>query len=177
MYLGQYTQFAYQIQTKFRMSYILNGEFRKILDRNVHTVKISNNKILGFDNHQTILNYKISHSKISLENSIYYDLNKVFKIPVVMGFYTRNKIGLDSTKPTLREKYSLQDFQQQQISFQWNGSILNYNENQDSSLNQITTNNIYLAVLNLAKYSEGNILHEVNVKLRNNIITGDFRLA
>ena len=94
-----------------------------------------------------------------------------------MGFYTRNKIGLDSTKPTLREKYSLQDFQQQQISFQWNGSILNFNENQNSSLNQITTNNIYLAVLNLAKYSEGNILHEVNVKLRNNIITGDFRLA
>ena len=55
--------------------------------------------------------------------------------------------------------------------------MLNYNENQDTTLNQITTNNIYLAVLNLAKFNEGNILHEANLKLRNNVITGDFKIA
>ena len=95
----------------------------------------------------------------------------------MMGLYTRNKIGLDDSKENLRDKYSIKDFQQQQISFYWNGSVYNNIENTDNNINQLTTNNVYFAVLNLARFNEGSTQHEINLKLRNNIMTGDFKLA
>lgn len=156
---------SYEVQGKFKVPYLLEGNMERVLQKNQHTLKIMNWGLFNTMRHESTLLAKKSQS-MNKYNKIIQE-HMFLMMPwqrVYLGFFAQGKHSLKTNS----NEFSFKGFNHLQVSVMKN--VLHTFNCNEQNLNYL------LAILNVCKYTEGNIGQEVNLKLNSNYLTGDFKM-
>ena len=89
---------TYSLGGKFRVNNLLDQNFSKVFEKNHSFVQLNIPEPgFGLKNLSSTISCKNQYNKIHLENSVYFNLNRIFKdSKLKFGLYSRNKMVLDN---------------------------------------------------------------------------------